>query len=490
MLLELLNKNDASKISVLMTLENHPENTFISQLMAELDLSEYQVRMAIESLIVDVNRLGLKVPLFEIKILENKTIRYTRKSPLSGLNYLQYIYSMESNFHPFFNNFLLERSTSQVNFLNENFFSKTLFFRLRKKFDKTLQKFNISMTSKVELLGKEHDIRSFLYIYLLTSYGDVKRPFTVKLETEFNILIDNIQIIIQKKFTTAMRLKLQYYFYVIFVRSGLNHFYSHTDIDISNNDDFVKEIFFEVDNYFDFPNDYQAMYVTKELLLFLFSEGEIYKSKEIIKTLPIIADIRQQFEVFFQLKKEDMDDLFTPEINLNFSQFIIHLAYFNYPVNLLTRPENNGYLNDNFQDFNHFCEQIIKSLRKHLPQRESFIIQNQLALATDLLLLIIANFNLSNLIKPVVITLDFTYGNNYTKFIEKELHNFNSLNLKIQRHMNEKTDIIISNLSPQVDTSVHKIQWTSPPSATDWSFLGNLIVSIKKERNNNHDSAT
>ena len=112
MLLDLLNKNDQLKLSVLMTLESQPSAISIKELTEKLQVSEYHITGAIDTLITDVGRLGLPVALFTIEILDNKIVQYTRHSSLSAFNYLLYIYSLESNFSPFFNNFLFERAAS------------------------------------------------------------------------------------------------------------------------------------------------------------------------------------------------------------------------------------------------------------------------------------------------------------------------------------------------------------------------------------------
>lgn len=472
-----------------MILESHPNTTAIADLMDTLSLSEYHVKKAIEDLMIDVKRLGLPVDLFEIEILDNKMISYIRKSSLSAFNYLLYIYSIESNFSPFFKNFLFESTDSQVNFLEENFLSKTNFFRLRQRFTETLKMFDIQMTAKVELLGSETNIRSFLYIYLLTSYGDVKRPFTVQLENDFDVIIDRIEQTVMKNFSTATRLKLQYYLYVIFVRSGLNHFLTETETDLVSTSDVFEELVIIINNYFDISSQvHEAQAVAKEILIFLFSEGIIQNSIQINKTFSIISDIREYFSSFFDLTPEIVNEIFTPSINLELSQFLVHICHLNYPINLLTNPKQISYLNDNFKEYQVFSAKIIHQLSQILPKRAQFISYYHDALTTDLLLLIIANFKISLITKPVVVTIDFSYGENYNKFIENDIKNFNALNLKVTNLLTTETDILISNLSPHVGPNVHKLQWTSPPSSSDWAFLGNLIVDIKKDRNVVHNN--
>lgn len=488
MLLDLLNKNDQLKLSVLITLESQPSAISIKELTEKLQVSEYHIAGAIDTLITDVGRLGLPVALFTIEILDNKIVQYTRNSSLSAFNYLLYIYSLESNFSPFFNNFLFERAASQVEFLDENFISKTSFFRLRKQFEPTLKQFNVNMTAKLQLLGSERDIRSFLYIYLLTSNGDVKVPFSPDLEIELDNLIDSTEDLLPVTFSNADRLKLRYYLYVIFVRTSLQHYVSKnkpTNAEYSTAMGRMSVLFTK---FFELPNELEAQSIVAELFIFLFSEGITTLLPHRIDLLPAIVAVREQFQTAFHPSNETMQQLFTPDVNVKLAQFLTHLIFFSYPINLLVDPQNISYLNDNFSDYQTFSQSVIKTLLpSYLPGRDCLFQHHEQALSTDLLLLIVANFNLTLLTSPIVVTIDFTYGENYTKFIENEIKNFNSLNLKVTHQLTDQTEILISNLSPQVIPSTHKLQWTSPPTSSDWAFLGNLIVSIKKERHLNHD---
>jgi len=488
MLLDLLNKNDQLKLDILLTLESQPNTMSIKNIVEKLQVSEYYITGAINSLITDVERIGLPEALFSIEILDNKIVQYTRHSSLSAFNYLLYIYSLESNFSLFFKNFLFESVSTQVEFLEENFISKTSFFRLRKEFEPILNRFNVSMTAKIQLLGSERDIRNFLYIYLLTSYGDVKAPFSPDLEIELDKLIDSVENLLPVTLFNSDRLKLRYYLYVIYVRTNLHHYISTnkpTNSDYNNIMERVSVLFI---NFFKLTNEFEAQSIVDDLFIFLFASGIIPSIKLHNDVLPALGAIRKKFQTDFHISNETMRQLFTPDVNIKMAQYLTHLIFFNYPINSLVDPQNISYLNENFLEYQSFSRSVITNLLPaYLPRHKHLLKHYAQALSTDLLLLIIANFDLNLVTSPVIVTIDFTYGDNYNKFVEHEIMNFKSLNLMVTHKLTDQTDIFISNLSPHVISSTHKIQWTSPPTASDWAFLGNLIVSIKKERYLNHE---
>jgi hypothetical protein len=229
-------------------------------------------------------------------------------------------------------------------------------------------------------------------------------------------------------------------------------------------------------------SDREAQQTVTELFFYLFSEDIVRMLTHNNDPLPVIVAIREQFATHFHASNETLRSIFTPEVNLKLAQFLTHFKYFNYPANLLVNPEKISYLNDNFQDYKTFSQEVIDLLPHYYPDRQFLLHGHREALIIDFLLLMLTNFDLSVLAPPIDITIDFTYGENYTKLIEKEIQDFHALNLTVSHQLTDKTDILISNLSPQVCPNIHKLQWTSPPTATDWAFLGNLIVQVKKRK--------
>lgn len=480
MLLKLLNKKDILSLSILSTLESKQKLIPIQSLSQDLKVSEYHVRSGLDQLILDEKRLGLPIPLFKIEILDNKMIQYTRCSSLSAYNYLRYIYANESNFMPFFQNFLFEKSRSQVDFFEDNFLSKTSFFRLRKQFKATLNLFDIDISSDVKLIGKEQHIRSFLYLYLLTTTGDIEIPFSNDFISQSDKLINAIAVTLKLQFSNADTLKLQYYLYIVFPRHLQQHpLPSKNNYSQDAQLDKLAEI---LTSFFAFDSVSEGIATAIELRIFLYSEGMITLLPVPDQTLLVINLIREKFIHYFNIDDDMVDILFNHDVNTNLAQFLTHVSHFNYHVNLLSKVEKINFLDDNFYEYKRFSQDIINLLPKYYANRQKFISRYHTSLVTDFLLFIVSNFNLSQLTKPILVTIDFTYGHTYTKLIENEISKFSGLNIVTTKHLSDKTDILISNLSPQTLPTVHKLQWTSPPTSSDWAFLGNLIIDIKKKR--------
>jgi hypothetical protein len=79
----------------------------------------------------------------------------------------------------------------------------------------------------------------------------------------------------------------------------------------------------------------------------------------------------------------------------------------------------------------------------------------------------------------VKITVDFSNGKVFTKYITSQLQQFAPLNIEISKRLEDDTDIFLSD-QRFYDVDCEQMIWESPPLAEDWEQLGDLIVKIKQ----------
>jgi hypothetical protein len=82
----------------------------------------------------------------------------------------------------------------------------------------------------------------------------------------------------------------------------------------------------------------------------------------------------------------------------------------------------------------------------------------------------------SNVVK---ITVDFSNGKVFTKYISSQLQQFAPLNIEVSKRLEDDTDIFLSD-QRFCDVDCEQMIWESPPLAEDWEQLGDLIVKIKR----------
>lgn len=96
------------------------------------------------------------------------------------------------------------------------------------------------------------------------------------------------------------------------------------------------------------------------------------------------------------------------------------------------------------------------------------------------ILFLLTNFSQNDLIAPIEITVDFSNGPLYTKYITDLLKQFDKLNIKISSQLTKKTNIFLSD-QPVKQGTYKQLIWRTPPVTSDLEALGSMIV---KERSN------
>lgn len=84
----------------------------------------------------------------------------------------------------------------------------------------------------------------------------------------------------------------------------------------------------------------------------------------------------------------------------------------------------------------------------------------------------------------VHICVDFSQGTLYTQYVISTLATFNNAHIVIEQKLSQDTDIYLSDIYSQT-VNQPQIIWQNPPTPTDWSVLGDIIVKTKKEKSSN-----
>ncbi|MDG2978144.1 hypothetical protein KNO77_08990, partial [Latilactobacillus curvatus] len=114
-------------------------------------------------------------------------------------------------------------------------------------------------------------------------------------------------------------------------------------------------------------------------------------------------------------------------------------------------------------------EQLLKKVRHH----KTFIM--------ELIMIALNNLDFKMLVPKTTVTVNFSLGMSYNRFIESNLHALPFNNIQINNRYSAETDIYLSDvLSRQVSSDY--IIWNSPPNAVDWEVFGNLVARIKEAK--------
>lgn len=135
-----------------------------------------------------------------------------------------------------------------------------------------------------------------------------------------------------------------------------------------------------------------------------------------------------------------------------------------------------------FDGFGQEAERILQFLRN---KETIAVIGNQAEsqqLLLETLLLIINSQAYRNQKQAITITIDFTLGEEYNKYIANNIVHLPFVTLKVDNQYSAQTDIYLSDVLSEVVESEYLI-WNSPPSSKDWKVFGNLVSKIYGMRN-------
>ncbi|XEO94165.1 helix-turn-helix domain-containing protein [Latilactobacillus sakei] len=115
------------------------------------------------------------------------------------------------------------------------------------------------------------------------------------------------------------------------------------------------------------------------------------------------------------------------------------------------------------------AEQLLKKVKNH----KTFIM--------ELVMIALNNLDFKALSPRITVTVNFSLGMPYNRFIESNLRSLPFNNIQINNQYSAETDIYLSDVLSRHVKSDYVI-WNSPPNAIDWEVFGNLVARIKEDK--------
>lgn len=141
-------------------------------------------------------------------------------------------------------------------------------------------------------------------------------------------------------------------------------------------------------------------------------------------------------------------------------------------------PTKMPFFNETYPAIDAVVKQLLGEVAK---RRQLYIDQDVLTqLYYTYMLILLEHLPVKFLSRTVKITVDFSNGPIFTKYIVAQLQQFALLNIEIMMELTEETDIFLSDQS-FAELDCEQMIWESPPLAADWEQLGDMIVRIKNQ---------
>lgn len=465
-----LEKDDYNKFMLFSYMEGTTNQTVtISNIEDRFSLTYFKAVKLVDELMNDFDDLNLE----DFFYIEKKKKAYTySKNGFDSINRLLWIYGRRSLKMSLIDYFLKYEGRSIEEFSFDYYISLSKAYRIRNEANDFLDSYGFNFLKSKEY--SEKNLRFFLAELYFNIFKEYEEPFDKLLVEQANTLL-----IILKDTGYIEDLqgldffKLKFYLYVTYLRNQNSHS-DFTDLkelcEISSEKikmlkEYLKTFLVNHDNIDDEVLALVNYLKVNNLLVDTFIP-EITES--LTESFLIISSYKELVEYNDGLQ-ESLTPLFIKSLyfgnQLLDSQFYADLTVFQ----------------ENYYEIYQLCLSICAndkfiSIFGNQLENKSFLM--------SMLLKLIHNLPLQLLQVPVRVTIDFSIGKEYNSFISLMVDNLPFSNLVVNNIYSRETDIYLSDI---LTNKVHSkyIIWNSPPTAKDWEIFGNLVTTIKKEKNNN-----
>lgn len=487
-MLEFIDKKSIARLKLLFYLDAHASVPLLqSKVMEDLKMNRYELESCIKDVQEDLEEFELTEQFIVETGVKPKIVKYTRKT-FANISCLISCYASKSKLTPLIKAVLMEQVDNMFDLEEVLYASRATAYKIMGKANELLKIYEIEISSNCRFSGNERDIQLFLYRYYYTLYGVNAYPFTDNMKDELSEMIEQLCLIpdlFDQGLTNSQRIKLLYRLFVLRVRNHFGH-QGKTVISTCQKHEIVQKVKTNLIPYF--QNELQEAEVY-ELLYFIASENLSSHCKLVeVKQVEwlnkkVIEHVKKEFQsvVSWGETTEVLDTL-----SLIHNKLLLQKRT-NFENSMI---QQFSFIKENYQLAEILAYRIVQELLE-LDWCEKIVRANYNELAKEYIFLFLATLPIEVLSPKVRIAIDFSFGESYSRYIQEQVNSFGKLNIETFLGVsNEKMDICISDML-MLQSNTHQVIWLSPPTASDWEKLGDLIVNVKIQKsgkNNEEDT--
>lgn len=473
-----LDKSDQRKMELFRYLENKPllsENR--EKILDELCISEFLLNKTIEELSIDFSAYGLADD-FQL-FIEGNNVVLIESGRGTSLLLEDYLIRNSLGFS-MLTEIFFETFDSVNEYAIKNYVSHPLVYRKLNDLRKVLAKMEININKKFLLTGSEEAIRGLITFCFTKYYGRTVIFYPSKIQTNTTQFLDEMRAHMVTDFPH-------------FKESKLIHFLSISLFRIQQQAT-IRPQKKSIKINFELNNSYQIIYhwlercgaiknaktikcEAQRIFLFLFSEEALVTFQpNLVEMLPEIRDLNKLFSETLQ-ETFPFSEKYLLQIENKITIFHLKILYFQIENANDIQGMDITYYYEVYPEYFEFCKSYIE-----LNKKKTVIWLTKEYLFFNYLLVLIEFLPLKELLKPLYICIDFSFGKNYNQLIKKNIQKIADLNIVYQNHIDEKTDLILTDKEFVTVSKRKQIIWLVPPRAIDWANFTNQLIQVRKEK--------
>lgn len=474
-----LNKSDRQKLMLFQYLENAVSLSETKEtLMEKLNKSDFLINKLVKELNDDFYELGLNE---EFELVTDGTLIKLNESGLANSDTLLTHYLSKALKYSMLKDCFFGQLSSLYEFASNHFLSHNPVYQEFKQFKLILQEYNIEVTKEFQLVGNEHEVREFLFLFFMKEYYLDRSLFPKEIQE----LCKTFERFNQRSWLKAdqsarMRIRKKQYLSIILTRIRTGHYLKKAGdrelvpseylLIIEELSSWLREV--------TMTNDQKILEQEAQALLrFLIVEGWLINNERYIgPTQVAIKKLNDQFTVALSqqlLVSESSIGMLSKELSN------IHYQVLSFPFSSRYEYQNLDvtYFLENYPEYVAFCRNYIEKNRKKL-----YLWDNKEFLFFRYLILLVSTISLKDTLEPLYICVDFSFGRSYNKMIKKNIEKLLDLNIQFQNYPDDHTHLILSNLPFYGALGVNHILWLAPPRPIDWANFTEKVLSIRRKQ--------
>ena len=473
-----LSKADTRKLLLLHIIEeSFQQQITISELKKRMEVSEFIVISAYEELKEDIKNYRLSDQIAIQKF--NKILKIKRTMNFSSKS-LRSIYIQRSLNFQIIEDIFEEKFSNPSDYAERFYISRTKVYTQITGIKKQLKKYELMLSSQFKILGNELTIRMYFYNLYQSCYGGQKIPFPKKIRSQIDLFLKEIQKRSAIQLSQTSIDKLRFFIGISLQRiqrkKGIKQRMTFTTI-------------------IDFKEMNQVVLEAAEKA---FSDKMGASEVEILTYFILNLDEFSQFLALEKGKLDDLTDYFLTEFEASFENrmnqklrgqittYLRRIHYmilnFNYLQNELDQPIQARFVEENYPEVLIFCSSLIRNTPN--IKKYQLIKANNIFLFNHYIFLLIDILPPSFFATPIKVCVDFSLGENYNKFITRNIQSFDFINIEVTNRLTSDTDILLCDytINDSRNEEMQVIVWNAPPTTSDWANFGDCISTLRSEK--------
>lgn len=441
-------------------------------------MSEFLINKSVQELNLDFYEWGLNE---EFAIVTDGTFIKLNASGLATSDTLLTYYLDQALKFSMLKECFFEQLSSLYEFATNHYLSHNPVYKEFKQFKLLLKESDIAITKDFQLVGEEKEVREFVFLFFMKVHSLNQFPFPKEIrEKQQSFARFNDQPWFDPEQSARMQIRKKQYLGIVITRILHGHFLENSmdnDLVLPKHQLIIEEILTWLVELAPTVTKDILEREAKDILRFLIVEGWLVDNQTYIdQEQPYIQQLNTNFlaaiEPYFDLSTDTLVLLHKEMTTIHYQ-----LLSFSFISRYECHHMDVTYFLEMYPEYAAFCRNYLDKNRNR-----PIFWNNKEFLFFRYLILMVSIIPLQEILGPLYVCVDFSFGYAYNQMIQKNIVKILDLNICFQDFLTDDTQLILSDLPFYGALAIDHILWLAPPRPIDWANFTEKVNQIRKEQ--------